>query len=246
MDHPKPILRTRDLAEHWGTSRAYVSKLKRSYSAGGKSMPDFFTLADADKWRSMNAPPERKRGGSQSQRENETAEKNPEPIEHPTPKYSTPEEQIDVNSFVDTEEEFDVLMIRHAEEVPQICFGLYKLAAERGDLGALANRVRDWGEATKQAAAVRSRFLDIKQRTGELIPLDVCLNVVGITLGGIRSGMLRLGARAAREANPEDPSRAQKAIDHEVDRIFSMAGPAEERIRRELIAASPHEPIKSD
>lgn len=246
MDHPKPILRTRDLAEHWGTSRAYVSKLKRSYAAGGKSMPDFSTLADADKWRSMNAPPERKRGGSQSQRENATAEKNPAPIQPQEPKYNPPAEQIDVAAFVDNEEEFDVLMIRHAEEVPQICFGLYKLAAERGDLGALANRVRDWGEATKQAAAVRARFLDIKQRTGELIPLDVCMNVVGITLGGIRSGMIRLGARAAREANPDDPGRAQKAIDAAVDRIFSMAGPAEERIRRELLTATTHEPDQSD
>ena len=245
-DHysPPQVLRQIDLAEHWGVSQAYISKLRRSFAAGGKGMPDFETLEDADKWRSMNAPPSRRRGGSPSKAMAAQAagggsgsQSHRPPPEPPPP--------IDISGFVNSEEEFDVLMIRHAEEVPQIAFGLYQMAAKSGDAGSIPQRVRDWGEAAKQAAAVRGRFLDIKQRTGELLPLDTCMNIVGITLGGIRTGLSKLGARAAREANPDDPARAQAAIDKAVDRIFSMVLPGEDRIRHELLAST-DEPDQSD
>src|SRR5690625_4343083 len=205
-------LRAVDLARHWNVSRSYISKLRKE-----KQMPDFATSAEADTWRQLHASPANKRGRPSSPKND--AENN---------HFSSASETspIDLQDFVSSDQEFDTLMIRHAEEVPQIAYGLYRRAAEKGDPIIVAQQVKNWGEASKQAAAVRRQFLEIKQRTGELLPIDETMNIVGVTLGGIISGLARLPHRCAKEANPEDPARAQAAIAAAVDRILELAKPA--------------------
>ena len=55
-DAAKPLTNAA-LARHWECSAPYVTKLRRSIAEGGKAMPDFATLAEADAWRAINAPP---------------------------------------------------------------------------------------------------------------------------------------------------------------------------------------------
>lgn len=213
------------LCEHWGVVKSYLSKLRKT-----KDMPPFRTLREADLWRAQNAPPAPQRQNAALQTRAEPA--NPPP--HHAPGQPPPPADFPEDLHLDDTTDFDELMLRQAEGAVKMAWWLLQEAVRRRDHAGVAYANKNWSEAAKQAAAVRERFLAIQQKTGELLPLDLVLDTVGTTLGGIRSGLARLPSRTARLANPEDPNHAAAIIEKEVDRILQLSAPALDRVAREL------------
>lgn len=204
------------LAEHWGCSDAYVSKLRHKHG-----MPEFATPEEADVWRARF----RQRSNVRSER----APTSPANAEVP------PDEPIDVEAVLAAAGgDFDAAMIKHAEEVPILAYALYQAAIRRGNDALVSVRVKNWGEAAKQAGLVREKFLEIQEKTRALIHLDEVLNVLGTELQALRVAMLKLGERHAAAANPENPPLAKAVIDAGVDAVFRQMDQARLRVDTEL------------
>jgi len=211
-------------------------------------MPSFGSLAEADAWRAVHAPA-RKAPESSPKKEAETGEKTAEssgtttrtPVQQRAAvgkgTREEPPERIDVATFVDKQTDFDALMIEHAEELPQIAFGLYRRAAQRGEPGAISAATKNWHEASKAAADVREKFIALQKETRALIPIDDVEDVVATELREVAKFLRRLGLRCAPAANPADPGLAQRAIDAAVDELLGMFTHALERTKLELEVA---------
>ena len=255
-----------DLARHWGVSRPYVTKLAKPEAEGGKAMPTFTDLAEADAWRAVHAAPRSARvesvfAGEQSSpvKPTEAAEKSPVPTSTTTgnnPAATTGgggrgkgkradalahlmPDKIDVAAMIRRDVDFDVLMVGHAEEVPQIAHGLFRLAAESGHPSAISAATRNWHESATASAGVRERFLAIQEKSRALLPLDEVMDIVGTELQPIRTAISKLGEKCALEANPSDPALARRVIDEAVDRIIAGLYAVEARAQRELSAPAP-------
>lgn len=213
-----------------------------------KGMPAFGSLAEADAWRAVHAPA-RKAPESSAKIRPESREKSPESPDTTTRTPTTrrsptgrgerdePPERIDVATFVDKQTDFDALMIEHAEELPQIAFGLYRRAAQRGEPGAISAATKNWHEASKAAADVREKFVALQKETRALIPIDDVEDVVATELREVAKFLRRLGLRCAPAANPADPAQAQRAIDAAVDELLGMFTHAIDRTKLELEVA---------
>jgi hypothetical protein len=229
MSEEKPI-RNADLARHWRCSPAYITKLKHAASAGGKGMPDFTSLEEADTWRSVHAPP--KPGNHPSLNGDHGGGKNSD-IGSTTTGKDKPrglsDKIIDIAQFIRSGKNFESMMIEDAEHVPQIAFGLFELASKEGNSSEISAASKNWHECSKAAAAVRNEFLDLQERTGALISLDETMDVIGMELQAVRGGLLKLGERLANQANPQDPALARRVIDLGVDGIFRQIEAVVER-----------------
>lgn len=224
----KGKLRGKDLAKHWKVTPAYVSKLRR------KGMPEFETFAQADTWREINCPPDRR--GDNGRRRSSPKTTSPDESDRAPPDGG--EEgggTIDVSQFVLTGDfDFEQLMIRQSQEAPQIAFGLLQLAAKAGDPAGLYSASKTWAEAAKQAKTVRADFLELEEKKKNLIRLDRAMDIAGRELQGLRRLLDKQGARLARLANPDNPALAQKVIDADVDKVFALMESLPANIEDEL------------
>lgn len=251
-------IRKADIARHWKVSPAYVTILLRRRRPPGGPDITFLSLEEADAWRAVNAPPNPAseiRRQSSSKIGVDDAEKKSRTQNHP-PQDSINNGNgggnggigggdasggigggaIDINALTgaDTDVDFDTAMIRHAEAVPRVAYGLYIRACAGGNAVEIANATRNWAEATKQAAVVRERFLAVQEKSRALIPLDLVMDIVGNELQPLRSLLLTLDERCAVAANPADPAQAKAAIRNGVDDVFRAMSTAEKRIHAEV------------
>ena len=257
MSEQKPI-KPADLARHFGCSPAYISKLRLPVGDGGKAMPDFFTLEDADTWRSIHAPPKLRRRGS-AEPPSPIGEKLTPPAENfvpiPGTTTSTPNPPpapagtkgkqvegggtvIDVRAFIQSGVDFDALMIANAETVPQVAYGLYLRACESGNPVAIASALANWNDAMKAAATARAAFITVQERTRALLPLDQVMDIVGTELQAVRSDLSKLGERFGAIANPKDPEVGRHAIDAAVDSVLAKFEVLTARTSRELAVSA--------
>lgn len=255
----QPIKRA-EIARHWGVSPAYVTMTLKRHSGGALQ---FSSLEEADRWRSIHAPPKpssesrRAFAGEQSPShapvnpaKNRVDSSTTPNVAHaqvhahgphattppPAPAYM-PHAPLDVQSFVAAGGDFDSVMLRQAEEVPQIAYGLYRLACGRGDSVEIANATRNWNDAAKASAGVREKYLELQEKTRALIPLDLVMDVVGTELQPIRVLMLKGGERYGARANPGDPSLGKTIFDEFIDGVFRALDLATTRTERELLQA---------
>lgn len=260
MSEQKPIIKA-DLAKRWGVSRPYLTRLAKPVSEGGKGMPEFTSLEEADAWRLINAPPRPGNSlrrpspfaGEQSSPENqvEQAKKSPSDPAPTTPATPTAPGNarptsaaaelmdltpIDVRAMVRTDVDFDGLMLEHAQRVPQIAYGLFERAAATGLASVVSASTKNWHEASRAAADVRERFVNVQERTRALLPLDEVMDIVGTELQAVRSAIAKHGERCAAAANPADPALARKVIDDDIDTIFAALDQLAARTQRELAA----------
>lgn len=145
-----------------------------------------------------------------------------------------PPERVNVDEFVDKQADFDALMIKQAEELPQIAFGLLKRKTAAGEPGAISAATKNWHEASKAAADVRERFIATQRETRALISIDDVEGVVAPELQEIRKRLKYLGARLAPVIAPEDAERVQKIIDAGVDKALAPGELLVERVKAEL------------
>jgi hypothetical protein len=246
MNDPKPISRA-DLARHWKVSPPYVSKLGRSIAEGGKAMPEFFSIAEADSWRTRNCPPrpefEAHRNSTnnpppsagkiaQSKTPQQPSGRESPPETPPSP----PERTIDVMPFVDHGADFTSLMIRQAKEVPQIAHGLWKDACRRQSHSEIDRTLSTWTDAAKAAAGILNDYLELQEKSKALIPIDVVMDIVGTELQAIRTRMLKFGEQVGPKANPDNPILAVTVINTAIDDLFKSFEHAENISAAELVA----------
>jgi hypothetical protein len=252
MSEPKPINHA-ELARHWGCSAPYVSKLVKT-----KAMPAFVSLAEADAWRSVNAPARHsaKTAPQDSNKNGIEGEKNialdpntttatgttPAAETANAPKCSAPNtvsgggEIIDVTCYITRGVDFDELMLRQAEDAAQVAHGLYLRACAGGNPTAISAALKNRTDAADAAAAVRKRFLEIQEQARSLISIDEVMDTLGTELQAWRAAMLKLGERCANVANPADPALAKRAIDAGVDQAFQKLESAIDRGQAQLAA----------
>jgi hypothetical protein len=244
-----------DLAHHWGCSAANVSNLVKRHG-----MPRFTSLAEADAWRAVHAPARKRpesspkngvEGGEKTRgvlppTTGTTANRNTATSAGPAfgGKQSAADgagapERIDVAQFIDRNADFDALMIEHAEQAPQIAFGLLKRKMADGEPGAISAATKNWHEAAKAAADVREKFVALQRETRALIHIDDVESVVGQDLQEIRTQLVRLGVKIGPTANPANPELATRVIDAAVDRITARFAGVRERVRAELAPPDP-------
>lgn len=256
MSSQNPIKKA-DLARHWKVSRAYLTRLAKPLSAGGKDLPEFTSLAEADAWRTVNAPPRPGNalrrtgmfGAEQSPPKNETeaGEKTARNHATTTPAVATPthaavthaatelwDAQIDLEQYVTPGADFDRLMPEKAERVAQIAYGLFERAAQTGQPALVSAATKNFHEAARAASDVRARFIEIQERTRVLLPLDEVMDILGTELQAVRAALAKHGERVAAAANPSDPGLAQRVVDADIDQIFASLDLIAMRTRREL------------
>lgn len=209
-------------------------------------------MAEADAWRMVNAPPRpgnahragRGFAGEQSSAKNpaEGGEKNGGDTVTTTPANSIPAggewqpARVDVAAMVTKGGDFDELVLQHAEEVAQIAYGLFRLAAETASPNSISAATKNWHEAARATGDIRTRYIEALERRRVLLPLDEVMDIVGTELQAVRAAFTKLGERVAASANPAEPSLAQRAIEEEIDRVFSAMDQLAARARRELAA----------
>lgn len=233
MDTPIKI-KPSALARHWAVSKAYVSQL----TTGPKKMPAFTTLADADAWRALNAPPKPALESVRTSSDDAPSQKK---NRVPTPPQQSRKENahggcevVDIDPFINRAGDFDLLMVQDAEAMPKIARGLFDRACRANNLAEIANLLKIWAEAAGKAADARQRYLDLMERKRLLVNVDDVFDIVGSELQPLRSSMLKLGMRAASKANPANPQLAQTVIDSAVDDIFKNLDNGLDLARREL------------
>jgi len=247
VSEQKPIKHA-DLARHWGVSRPLVCKFAKE-----RSMPAFTSLAAADTWREVNAPPRKRKsttndsskiGAEVSEKKSRASDTSNNDATssgsgtggRETSKGTSGAWEIDVETFIRTDKDFDSLMIEQAERVPQIAFGLLELKQRTGVAHAIQDATANWHQAVKASASVRTQFLDLQERTRALIQLDEVMDVVGTELQALRSFLDKLGTRYGAAANPDDPQRAIDVINGAIDEVYRRIDMAQDVARKELDA----------
>jgi hypothetical protein len=138
---------------------------------------------------------------------------------------------IDVEKFIRNDKDFDSLMIEHAERVPQIAFGLLELKQRTGVPTAIAAATENWGQATKTAAAVRERFLDLQERTRALIQLDQVMDIVGTELQACARSSTNSATRSARRESRRPRARRLRHQRRDRQGIYERMEQVESRSR---------------
>lgn len=229
-----PTVKPAELARHWGVGPSYVSNLR------GRGMPDFESFEAADLWRLEKCPPRARRNGrcsATSTAPGVVVVENSPQHHNNTGQGRAPLEPIDTRQFLAAAgADFDALMVKQAEDTAQIAHGLYLKACERQDVVAIAGALRNWNEAARQAADVRERFMGMQQKAKLLAPVDKIMDVIGVQLQEVRLMLTGMGARIGPDANPSDPSLAQRIIDAEIDRVFAQLATATEEIQDKAAA----------
>jgi ATP-dependent DNA ligase len=232
LGEQKP-LRKAAIARHWGVSRAYLTKLAQE-----KGLPAFLSLEEADTWRAVNAPP---KPGNQSRRqEAEPAAKKIADPDHTTSSGPMMEElrRLIQDNRAGEREDFLATMIRQSEIVPQVAHTAYLQAYATGRTSEISAAIKNWHEAMKAAASARSDFIEQQEKLRLLLPLAPVMDVIGTELQALRSKLLKLGEVTAVAANPDNPAMARKAIDEAVDEVFRQMTAVEQRLPKEIEAAT--------
>jgi hypothetical protein len=159
----KPIA-AKTLAEHWSLSPSAVSKLKAR-----KGMPVFFSLADADAWRSANMDTR----GAAKKSDSRPVVTSPEvlPLEIP---------------------ETEVARLEHAEKET---YRLYMQKVAEGRGGEVAVALKNYTEASKQCAAAKERWLTEQAKRRELIDKSEAEIALGAVLAPLRAQIVKLARR---------------------------------------------------
>jgi hypothetical protein len=132
--------------------------------------------------------------------------------------------------------DFDAIMVEHAEQVPVAAYDLYLQATRAGNDAQVSVRIKNWGEASKQAAAVREKFIELQEKTGQLLPMDIMLDVVGTILQAIVSSLDTMGSRIAKQANPENPDLALRVINEAIDEVKGRVNESKARVKAEILS----------
>lgn len=212
-----------EIAKAWGTSPQYVSKVRGQCSRSGEPMPDFRTAKEAKAWYA-------------SRRQRSPGD----PVgEAPAPVAGGLCDGAEILSLSEMvarleNEDFDEIMVEHAQRVPIAAYRLYLQAVEAGNDTQVSQRIKNWGEAAKQAAAIREKFIEVQERNGQLLSLDIVMDVVGGLLQALVQALDTGGQKYAKRANPENPAVAQAAIHAFVDDIKRRVCESEARIREEV------------
>jgi hypothetical protein len=215
------------IARAWGTSPQYVSKIRGQCLRSGDPMPEFRTPKEAADWyatrrqRSVTGDQGGGYSGSSAPAGGDSS------LEIPT--LDEMMSQLQTGSF-------DEMMVEHAERVPVAAYNLYLQAVRAGNDAQVSQRIKNWGEATKQAAAVREKFVELQEKTGQLLPMDIMLDVVGEVLQAIVYALDTMGAVYAAKANPENPERAKSVLNAAADAIKKRILESEDRVRDEVFS----------
>lgn len=179
-------------------------------------MPAFHSLEEADIWRAENCRA---------------------PKTHIGKKTTAPENKLDLSDMEPAPDglSFDELMVWHAEQVPIAAHRLYLQAVEAKNDAQVSVRIKNWGEASKQAAAVREKFIALQEESGQLLPMDIMLDVVTEIFGSLVYAIDTMGERYATKANPENPEIAKTALEAAADEIKMRVSESDTRIQSEVI-----------
>jgi hypothetical protein len=215
-----------DIARALGLSRAAVCK------AVAKGMPTNSVEA-ARAWR--DARPRRRLGAKETlpmppvepiTREGvatETATP-PTPSDFMNPlKPATASEQAD----------FDEIAIKQAEIVQLTAFRFYEQSLPTGSVSLISGAIKNWGEAGKVAATLRERYLALREKSRQLVDLDVVIAGVGIEVGEWRRLFDTLGTRLA---GGRISAEAAKEVQAEIERVKRDLMPRAEMVARAMFA----------
>jgi len=208
---------TRLLKEHWQVSAPYLSKLRNT-----KGMPEFKSLADADRWREEHAPANARRQDAALRSKY-----------HSSPAPSSSEINLD-----DTEEfdgDFDALVVMQSQQVTTAAFKLYMDSVRNGNDGQVSVRIKNWGEAAKQSSIVREKFLTLQEQAAILLPIDIVMDVVGNQLQSVVSRLDSMGTRIAKKANPDNPELALQVINEATDADKNLIYEAREQVKESIM-----------
>lgn len=186
------------LAAIWGCSPQYVSKLKKRW---GGHLPKFASKEEAISW--FAARKQRCAGKPAAPKKTEPDGEDYQPA--------------------NPEEPFEETVIRHAEEVPVLAYALYRKAVAQGDDALVSVRIKNWGEASKQAGLIRRQFLALQEQARESVAIDDVISVLSGPLQEIISRVAKTGARCAATIAPENPETCKSVLDADADKTIEIA-----------------------
>lgn len=212
-------LKKKDIAAAWGTSPQYVSKFSGKCARSGSPMPEFRTPAEAKAWYASR----RQRGADRSGQVDGTCDSSAD--------YAPLEEEKARRAGRD----FDELMLEDAEEVVLLAKRRYRMAVDGGSDAQAAVWLKHWNEASKNAASQRERWLQVQEKSGRLIQLDIAMDITVATLRDVRSALDNAGERCATRANPERPELAKMVFDEEMDRIVVRISEGTDKLQADFL-----------
>lgn len=208
---PKQAIKAQTIAEHWGVSAGYISQLKKN-----KGMPAFHSLEQADAWRAANCAPSRK--GKQKA------------------SAADPAPALDLDKYTgEASGDFVIDMLGFVENAARVAYARYMAVMEAGQDHLVASSLKNFSEATKQAAALRENFLELQEKAGDLLPVDIILDVTFTILQALDSSLDGFGRRYAKSANPENPELALQVMNDGIDKVKKRLAESRERITGEIM-----------
>lgn len=239
-----PLLTAPAIAAHWGVDGSWVRHL-RSESAKvrlpefpdlGADHPDRFTLVD--EWRALHAPPRRRRrladpadrpdevktnrggqGAPGSSAPNTPGAKwwTADTRNAPTAAAATAEE-IEAER-VSISGDFEGWTVRAWETAAVLAVRRYREAMQSGNGVQIANALTAMNDTLRRAREQREAWLDLQERARQMISVNRAQDLLAPVLNALERRLKALGRRIGPDANPEDPTRAARAVDGEIDVI---------------------------
>ena len=240
------------IAKAWGvTKQTAASTLKRR----GVQPTQFANADEAQAWRVANVPArthvkaadladcklEVAKCDIKSPPPTTSDQPGPEPLP-PTPRGATPLGASTEEKPPVFEGDFETRMVLEAEDVAAIANREVRASLRSPMMAAVS--VKNWGAAMREVASLRDRFTKSQLERRELLSLDDALEAVSVLLGSLRRRIVKLGERAASNANPADPAAAKAAIDREVDLLMAEIESADSRTAQALSHCEPKESVE--
>ncbi|MDV7402875.1 hypothetical protein RZS08_66240, partial [Arthrospira platensis SPKY1] len=69
-------------------------------------------------------------------------------------------------------------MLRQSQAIPKHAYELFESAVRDGDDALIGVRIKNWSEAAKQAGDARKQYLNLQERTRQLISVGHALEVL--------------------------------------------------------------------
>lgn len=225
-------------------------------------MPGFASLAAADDWRAIHAPPRGRRLIGKNRVETTTtpsagsqgaAPEGEGHGEESSPPNSIGErdtgggsdrgreaEVINIRRFIRRTDDFDGLALNQAQGVLQVAHGLYLRACEGGNAVEISAALKNWTDAAKACGSARETFLATREKSRALISLDEVEDVVGTELQELRNALLKHGDRVAAalaQLGPAVGAQVKAAVDGDIDGVFKKLAALPVSTRRQLVAS---------
>jgi len=188
-----------EIAQAWGTSISYVSKLKQ------KGMPQE-TIEGATEWREANR------------------ERPPKGFIAPPAGVSMEDSEAEAGGSSGSDLLRDDIYgcLARSKQSEKVAYALLHQAQANRDHARLPNLVKAHREALRGRLDAEMKVESLQRATGAVIGTDLARSIMSRYMSTIRNLMEGLPSSLCRRANPTDPELAKEVITEGIEKVIAV------------------------